>query len=245
MSKPSGKDKKPAAKTGPLARLWNERDRDGMTEKLIAEGGKLLEKSPQDYEVRWQLARAEWWLADRSKDSEGKRIHGQRGYEHGEKAVAINPDGVEGYTWYAAALGEYGLGISIIKALFQGLDGKFRKQCQQAIEIDAGYDGGAPLRAMGRLYAKLPFPKQDLRRSRELLEEASKLAPERFLTRIYLAETMIALGRPQEALPHLKVVFKNKPCAEDKADHAHLLALAAEVAKSVPGGEELLEKSKK
>jgi tetratricopeptide (TPR) repeat protein len=245
VSKPAGKGKKSGTGSSVFAKLWNERDRDGGIEKLIAEAEKAAEKDPENYEAEWQIARAAWWVADRSGDSEVKRRLGQKGYEHGARAIAINPDGVEGYTWFAAALGEYGLGISIVKALFQGLDGKFRKHCQQAIEIDAAYDGGAPLRAMGRFFAKLPFPKQDLRRSRELLEEAVKLAPERFLTRLYLAETLVALRKAEDALPHLETVLRNKPCAEDKADHEHYLSVAAEIARSVPGADALAKSPRK
>lgn len=247
FSKPtSGRGKSGAGgKRGPVARLaelWDTRDQADHAETLVRECEKLLAKDPDHYEAHWQIARACWWISDRSSDSEVKQDFGLKGSEHGEKAVALNPDGVEGYTWCAAALGEYGLGINIVKALLKGLDGKFRKHCQAAIEIDSAYDGGAPLRAMGRFYAKLPFPKQDLRRSRELLEEAVKIAPERGLSRLYLVDTLLALGRPEEAVPHLESVLKGKCCAAEKADRDYFIARALELCKGVPGGDALIRK---
>lgn len=248
FAKPTGKGRKPAGKSGDartLTKLWDERDTPGNAEKLIAECEKILAAEAGNYDAHWRIARTCWWIADRSPDGAVKKEFGQRGYEHGEQAVALNPNGVEGYTWYAAALGEYGLGISIVKALFQGLDGKFRKYCQQAIEIDPAHDGAAPLRAMGRFYAKLPFPKQDLRRSRELLEEAIKLAPERFLSRLYLAETLVALGRPEEALPQLEWVLKSKASPDERADRARYVEQALEICQGVPGGDALARKYRK
>lgn len=237
-----------AAKSGlgkEIVALWEERDKSDNAERLVAALEKRVAEDPEDFEARWWLARAAWWIADRSNDTEVKRTFGEKGYQQGEKAVTLQPDRVEGYLWYAAALGEYGLGISIMRALLQGLDGKFRKYCQQAIEIDPAHDGAGPLRAMGRFFAKLPFPKQDLKRSRELLEEAVKLAPERFLTRLYLAECLIALGKPAEALPHLAVVLEKKPVAEERADYARNLQVAVDLCKETPGGDELAKKYKR
>ncbi len=257
FAKSTGKGAKDSAKSAKGAKpsksglgkeivaLWDARDKGENSPKLVSALEKRVAADPEDFEAQWWLARACWWIADRSADADGKRNYGEKGVQHGEKAVALAPDRVEGYLWYSAALGEYGLGISIMRALLQGLDGKFRKHCQQAIEIDPGYDGGGPLRAMGRFYAKLPFPKQDLKRSRELLEEAVKLAPERSLTRLYLAETLVALGKPAEALSHLEHLFKMKPVAEERADHGHNVQLALNLCKEIPGGDELARKHSK
>ena len=201
-----------------LDKLWKARDEKGNAEKLIAGLEEVLAAEPKSYEALWKLARACWWLADMSEDTSKKKALGEKGKEAGKKAWQLEEGSVEGHMWYAAALGEYGLGISIAKAIWQGLDGDFRKHAERAIAIDKAYDGAAPLRALGRFYAKLPWPKQDLKRSEQLLREGIETAPERLFTRLYLADTLDALGRKDEAKKELDALLKLKAKPDEAAD---------------------------
>lgn len=201
-----------------LDKLWKARDEKGNVEKLIAGLEEALVADPKSYEALWKLARACWWLSDMTEDTSKKKTLGEKGKEAGKKAWQIEEGSVEGHMWYAAALGEYGLGISIAKALWQGLDSDFRKHAERAIAIDKGYDGAAPLRALGRFYSKLPWPKQDLKKSEQLLREAIETAPERLLTRLYLADTLDALGRKDEARKEIEALLKLKAKPDEAAD---------------------------
>lgn len=203
---------------GALDKLWKARDEKGNPERLIEGLEEAILADPKGYEAHWKLARACWWLSDMAEDTGRKKALGEKGREAGKKAWQIEEGAVEGHIWYAAALGEYGLGISIAKAIWQGLDGDFRKHAERAIAIDKAYDGAAPLRALGRFYAKLPWPKQDLKKSEQLLREAIDVAPERLLTRLYLADTLDAVGRRDEAKKELDVLLKLKAKPDEAAD---------------------------
>ena len=203
-----------------LDKLWKARDEKGSAEKLIEGLSAACADDPKGYEAHWKLARACWWLSDMSEDTGKKKQLGEQGKEAGRKAWQLEEGSAEGHIWFAAALGEYGLGISIAKAIWQGLDGEFRKHAERAIALDKAYDGPAPLRALGRFYSKLPWPKQDLKKSEQLLREAIETAPERLLTRLYLAETLDALGRKDEAKKEIDALLKLKAKPDEAADEA-------------------------
>ncbi len=201
-----------------LDKLWKARDEKGNAERLIEGLEEAVAADPKSYDALWKLARACWWLSDMTEDTSKKKLLGEKGKEAGKKAWQVEEGSVEGHIWYAAALGEFGLGISIAKAIWQGLDSDFRKHAERAIAIDKAYDGAAPLRALGRFYSKLPWPKQDLKKSEQLLREGIEVAPERLFTRLYLADTLDALGRKDEAKKELDALLKMKAKPDEAAD---------------------------
>ncbi|MBI5367551.1 MAG: tetratricopeptide repeat protein [Planctomycetes bacterium] len=213
-------------KLAAIDKLWAKRDGAGVPEKVIAECEALLADDPAGFEANWRIARAAWWLANRSAEERTKETWGAKGIKHGEAAFKAAPDAVEGHLWYACALGEYGLGISILKALARGLDSDFRSHAERAIELDKTCELGAPLRALGRFFARLPWPKRDLKKAEALLRQALVAAPKSLLSRLFLAETLLDLGRSQDALPVLEEVMKQKPDADETADAGWIRELA-------------------
>jgi hypothetical protein len=58
-------------------------------------------------------------------------------------------------------MGNYALGLGVVKALSQGMEGKFRERLGRAEQLDRRYERGAIDTAWGRFYDKLPWPKRD------------------------------------------------------------------------------------
>jgi len=169
-------------------REWKERtgDTGRMKDALIWAEQAYGEKP--GFDAAWRAARACFWLCDRTEDRKTDLEYGQRGYKWAEKAIKANPDAVQGHYYYTICLGEYGKGLSMVKALAKGLGSKYEKAGKKAISIDGSYDRAGPCRALGRYYAVLPWPKYNFEKAEKNLLKALELAPKQARTYYYLAE---------------------------------------------------------
>lgn len=169
---------------------------------LLAEAEKL---APDDYEVLWRTSRLYFWLADDPALSPGEKSRlGKQGWEYGDRASAANPARVEGWHFAAAGVGSYALGIGIITALRQGIEGKFKERLSRAEAIDPDYHGGAIQTAWGRFWYELPWPKYDGKKARRSLEDALRKNPANVRAHVYLAELHEKENRPDEARAELE-----------------------------------------
>jgi len=190
--------------------------------ELATVGGALEEAerlAPDDYEVLWRLARLQFWLADDPslRDKEKSRI-GKRGWEYGERAIRANPDRVEGWNYAASGMGMYALGIGILSALRQGIEGKFKDRLSHAEKIDPNFESGAIQTAWGRFWYELPWPKRDLRKSQRALEDALKRNPDNVRARVYLADTYRKQEHRREAREQLEKAAAGTPGRYDEAE---------------------------
>jgi tetratricopeptide (TPR) repeat protein len=189
----------------------------------LAAVGKTLEEAerlaPDDYEVLWRLARLQFWLADDpSRRKEEKSRFGKRGWDYGERAIRANPNRVEGWHYAAAGMGNYALGIGILSALRQGIEGKFKDRLSHAEKLDSNFSDGAIQTAWGRFWYELPWPKRDERKSRRALEDALKRNPDNVRAHVYLADTLQKTGRSREAREQLEKAAAGTPGRYDEAE---------------------------
>jgi tetratricopeptide (TPR) repeat protein len=166
---------------------------------------KALEANPSSYEAAWKASRSYRNYAD---ESETKNVpnwkaickeYGKLGMKYGEKAIALNPNGVEGHYWYGCSVGDYADAVSVLTALTEGLKDKTQRSFERAYQFNKMYDDGGPMIALGRFWYVLPWPMQDKKLSLKYLREFQKSFPNDARGQIYLAETLIALGEKDEA----------------------------------------------
>ena len=96
-------------------------------------------------------------------------------------------------------MGNYALGLGVVKALAKGMEGKFRERLGRAGQLDPRYEYGAIEVAWGRFYDKLPWPKRDREAAEAHLRKAIEINPMNLRARVYLASTYIDQGRFVEA----------------------------------------------
>lgn len=159
--------------------------------ELLREGATQY---PDSYGIHWRLARAAWWICDGTTDNAVKKATGLEGMDAGNRAIVIKPTGLEARYWMVLALGEYSKGISILKAIGQGLDGKFTKNMDAVVRADEDYDDGGGLRAQSRYHFTMPRPMRSYPMALEKLERSDELVPDHPRTLYFLAETHHALG---------------------------------------------------
>jgi tetratricopeptide (TPR) repeat protein len=173
---------------------------------LIRERLEAAERqAPGDYGVLWRLARLHTWLSDDpALDGDEKSRLGKRAWDYAEKAIAASPEGFEGYYYAAVGMGNYSLGIGILKALSKGIEGKFKDRLSRAEKLRPDFQSGAIPTAWGRFWFKLPWPKYDARKSRKRLEQALSMNPENVRAHVYLAELHEKEDRDDEARAELQ-----------------------------------------
>jgi tetratricopeptide (TPR) repeat protein len=180
--------------------LWRRRDDPAA----LAEQKRLLDdslsKAPADYGLLWRAARWYLWKSDDpdlSNDAKSKL--GKEGWALAERAVAANPAGVEGHYWAATTMGSYALGLGIVRAISQGIEGKFRAHLSRASAIDSRYAHGSIPIAWGRYYAVLPWPKYDERKAIQYYRQALEINPNNLRARVFWADLHLEEDRPAEA----------------------------------------------
>ncbi len=206
------------------------RDEPGALEEVRRPLEEAERLAPGDYGVLWRLARLEFWLADDPavRDEEKSRL-GKRAWEFGERAIAAEPDRVEGYQYAAAGMGNYGLGIGVLKAIRLGIERKVKDRLSRAEKIDPAFEHGAIQTAWGRLWFKLPWPKYDAEKSERALLAALRQNPDNVRARVYLADLYRKEGHAREAGEQLRRALASPPGRYDAPEERRWQRVAQEM----------------
>lgn len=163
---------------------------------------KAIMENPESYEANWKCARSYYWVGELSKKSNTKdwkntcKEFGTIGMGYAQKAIDIDPQKPDGYFWYAFNAATYSDGVSLFKAMREGLKEKTQSSIEKVYEMDKMYKKGRVLLFLGRFWASLPWPAKDKKASLKYYREYQDSAffgeaPE---GPIYMAELLIDLG---------------------------------------------------
>jgi len=158
---------------------------------------KALGTNQTSYEAAWKAARSYREFANESKKrnaSDWKALckqYGKLGMNYGEKAIALNSNGVEGNCWYGFSVGVYADSVSVFTALKEGLKDKTQTAYEKAYKADRMYHNGGPMKALGRFWFVLPWPMQDKKLSLKYFKEFQKSFPDDPEGQVFMAETLL------------------------------------------------------
>lgn len=217
-----------AAKVDELYKRRDDSAAISEMEKLLSEG---LKAKPDDYGLLWRMSRLRYWQADGTSGDKKKSL-GKEGWDYGERAVKAKPSGAEGQYFSGISIGAYSQGAGILKALSEGLEGKFNERIDYAIKTAPDLDRGGPLIAKGRYYYELPWPKRSLGKSAELLKKVIEKHPENLRARLYLAETQLKDGDAKTAKETLAPVLSGS-VAYDPPEGKRIQARAKDVERAI------------
>lgn len=215
--------------------LWQSRAEEGKALASIDAFKRVLEIEADNYEACWKIARAYFYLGDALPETQHMkdqhREMGEKGMSYAKKALALKPEGIEGHYYFSLCLAEYSIGISIVKALAQGLGPEYEKHIGKVLDMDRYYDYAGPLRAMGRYWYKLPWPRRDIDKSIEYLKESVAAAPLSIRGRVYLAESYVKGGHKSLAQEELRKAIEIQPDPEREIDAARWKKRAGDMLK--------------
>jgi len=179
---------------------------------------KAVEANPDSYEANWKCARAHREYANLNLEQESEdwenicKKYGKDGMVYGEKAIELEPDKVEGQYYYGLCIASYSDGVSILKALKEGLKGSTQDAFYAAYEIDKMFEDGGPILAIARFWHQLPFPLRNKKRAEKYFDEHHESFPDDPQGLVYFAELLIDRKKKDEAKPLLeKAVAGDEP----------------------------------
>ncbi len=177
--------------------LYRQRDTIAVAEQAAEIWADRLVKDPKDFDAAWKLARARYWLGGHADDKKRKSFL-EAGIAAGRAAVQIAPNRPEGHFWIAANMGA----LAESFGLRQGLKyrGDIKDELETVLRLDPGYLQGSADRALGRWYYKVPglFGGSD-KKSEVHLRKSLTYNPDSAASLFFLAETLVALNRKDEA----------------------------------------------
>jgi hypothetical protein len=186
-----------AARIDELHRRRDDRGAFSEEQRLVQAG---LARTPGDYGLLWRAARFYFWASDDpSLPKEQRSRWGKDGWDIAEHAILSNPNDVAGYYWAALCMGNYVLGLGVVKALSLGMEAKFRDRLGRAAALNDVYEYGGVETAWGRFFDKLPWPKRDRKQGEDHLRRALAINPAALRARVYLAISYLDSGRAPEA----------------------------------------------
>lgn len=177
-----------------------------------------------NYEVAWKLARAAYFVGDRTENDDESEDMFRLGTEAGQVAVKLKPDRPDGHFWLGANLGGTAEN-STLASLANVQD--IKREMEAVISIDESYQGGSAYLGLGRLYLKAPrVLGGDVSRAIEYLEKGLKFGVENSQLRYQLAEAYQSAGREAEARKQIEVLMAINPDPNYIAEHSDAVSKA-------------------
>ncbi len=154
-----------------------------------------------------ELARLSFLLGEFGNRRESEQ-HFEKGRSYAELMCQERPRRVEGYYWLALNLA----GLAQVGSAKRGLQmvPMIVERMETALALDETYDQAGPHRLLGRVFCEAPawpLSSGDIDKSLQHLRSAVQIAPENSTNHLYLAETLVQLGKSQEAYQELQRVL--------------------------------------
>jgi len=186
--------------------LYRDREHVASATRAAAIWASRLATNASDFEAAWKLARAKYWLGTNGLPETERRGALESGIEAATKAIALQPNRPEGHFWKAANMGA----LAESYGLRQGIKyrGAIRDELEFVLTKDPAFLQGSADRALGRWYFKVPaLFGGNKKKSEEHLRKALAYNPQSVITRLFLAETLMAMDRDAEARRELEAAI--------------------------------------
>jgi tetratricopeptide (TPR) repeat protein len=170
-----------------------------------------------NYEAAWKLARACFYVGDRTDNASERDDVFRDGTEAGKAAVQLQPDKPDGHFWLGANYGGAAAHSTIANmSSFQDI----KREMEAVLKIDESYQGYSVYLGLGRLYLQAPRVfGGDSQKAIEYLEKGLKLNPNNTLMRFHLAEAYEANNRDAEAKKQIETLMATTPDPKYVAEH--------------------------
>jgi tetratricopeptide (TPR) repeat protein len=170
--------------------------------------GRLPGAGPERAPLLSRLARGCFILGDLSEKKDIRRQYYEKGRTYAESLLKEDPASVAGHYWLGLNLA----GLADVGGILTGrrLLPRILEELQRSLALNEAYDQAGAHRVLGRIYFEAPRPPfsvGDLQKSLTHLTAAARLAPECSTNHLYLAETLLRLGRNEEARQELEQVL--------------------------------------
>ena len=183
--------------------LYRDREHVASATKAADIWSRRVTANPRDFASAWKLSRAHYWLGTNGLPASERKAALDAGIAAARAALGIDGSRPEGHFWLAANMGA----LAESFGLRQGIKyrGPIRDALERVLTIDPGFQQGSADRALGRWYYKVPgvFGGND-RKSEDHLRRSLTYDPQSAISHLFLADTLMELGRTAEARAELQ-----------------------------------------
>jgi tetratricopeptide (TPR) repeat protein len=170
-----------------------------------------------NYEAAWKLARAAFFVGDRTDNDSERDNMFREGTMAGKAAVQLQPNKPEGHFWLGANYGGTAAHSTLANlSSFQDIKGEM----EAVLKLDESYQGYSAYVGLGRLYLQAPkVLGGDVGKAIEYLEKGIKLNPNNTIMRFHLAEAYEAGNRDADAKKQIEMITAATPDPKYIAEH--------------------------
>jgi tetratricopeptide (TPR) repeat protein len=170
-----------------------------------------------NYEAAWKLARAAFFVADRTDNDSERDDMFREGTTAGKAAVQLQPNKPEGHFWLGANYGGSAAHSTLANvSSFRDIKGEM----EAVLKLDESYQGYSAYVGLGRLYLQAPkVLGGDVGKAIEYLEKGIKLNPNNTIMRFHLAEAYEASNRNADAKKQIEMITAATPDPKYIAEH--------------------------
>ena len=170
-----------------------------------------------NYEAAWKLARAAFFVGDRTDNDTERDDMFREGTMAGKAAIQLQPNKPEGHFWLGANYGGTAAHSTLANlSSFQDIKGEM----EAVLKLDESYQGYSAYLGLGRLYLQAPkVLGGDVGKAIDYLEKGLKLNPSNTVMRFHLAEAYEANNRDAEAKKEIETIMATTPDPKYIAEH--------------------------
>lgn len=137
-----------------------------------------------------------YWIGSHGP-KEARRADLEVGMKAAREAIALNENRPEGHFWLAATMGKLAEDSRMAGLRYRGA---IKEELETVLRLDPAFQQGSADRALGRWYYRVPgLFGGSKEKSEQHLRQSLKYNPNSTATLFFLAETLIALDRKEEA----------------------------------------------
>ena len=200
---PAAPVRNPYAEADKLLTRGDDTNKDRQALQLL-EG--LATAGNAGYETLWRLSRAYYFVGDFAPQAQ-KLAYFQKGADAASRAVALQPNSVDGQFWLAANYGGQGELVGVFKAM--SLVKKIRAGMQLVLQLNSSYEEGAAYLALGEIERELPYiAGGDKKKAISYFEQGLKMFPGNFEMKVALGKAYSEVGRKEDSRKILQEVLQ-------------------------------------
>jgi tetratricopeptide (TPR) repeat protein len=187
-----------------------------------------------NYEAAWKLARAAFYVGDRTDNETERDQMFREGTDAGKAAVQLQANKPDGHFWLGANYGGSAAHSTLSNlSSFQDIKGEM----EAVLKLDESYQGYSAYLGLGRLYLQAPkMLGGDPAKAVEYLEKGVKLNPNNTLMRYELASAYETVDRHAEAKKQIEILMAATPDPKYIAEHKQALEDAKKLLEKINRG---------
>lgn len=184
-----------------------------------------------NYDAAWKLARAAFYVGDRTDNETERDNMFREGIDAGKAAVQLQPNKPDGHFWLGANYGGRAAHSTLSNlSSFQDI----KSEMETVLKLNEGYEGYSAYLGLGRLYLQAPkMLGGDPAKAVEYLEKGVKLNPNNSLMRYHLAEAYEETERHAEAKKQIETLMTITPDPKYIAEHKQAVENAKKLLETI------------